>query len=72
MKIDGTAYRSVWRAAYGKGIEILDQTKLPHALEVLTLETADAVADPWSAAIGTSGRACSPFTIEAKPIHPSP
>jgi methylthioribose-1-phosphate isomerase len=45
MKIEGRAYRSVWRAVDGKGIEILDQTKLPHALEVLTLESADAVAD---------------------------
>ena len=44
MKIDGKPYRSVWRAVDGTGIEILDQTKLPHALEVLRLDSAVLVA----------------------------
>jgi methylthioribose-1-phosphate isomerase len=38
MKIDGTAYRSVWvDPADGRSVRILDQTKLPWALEVLRL-----------------------------------
>ncbi len=38
MKIDGTAYRSVWvDAADGWSVHIFDQTRLPWALEVLRL-----------------------------------
>lgn len=45
MKIDGTAYRSVWLDADdGWSIHILDQTKLPWSLEVLRLTTRDEAA----------------------------
>jgi methylthioribose-1-phosphate isomerase len=38
MRIDGTAYRSVWVDANdGRSVRIFDQTKLPWALEVLRL-----------------------------------
>ena len=38
MKIDGTAYRSVWvDPADGRSVRIFDQTRLPWALEVLRL-----------------------------------
>ena len=38
MKIDGTAYRSVWvDAADGWSVHIFDQTRLPWALDVLRL-----------------------------------
>jgi len=43
MKINGTHYRSVWpigEDAFG----IIDQTKLPHAFETLTLRNAEAAA----------------------------
>ena len=45
MKIDGTAYRSVWVDADDRWpVHILDQTKLPWSLEVLRLTTRDEVA----------------------------
>jgi methylthioribose-1-phosphate isomerase len=46
MKIDGTAYRSVWLDADdGWSVHILDQTKLPWSLEVLRLTTRDEAAN---------------------------
>jgi methylthioribose-1-phosphate isomerase len=45
MKIDGVAYRSVWvDADDGWSVHILDQTKLPWALEILRLTTRDEAA----------------------------
>jgi methylthioribose-1-phosphate isomerase len=45
MKINGTAYRSVWLDADdGWSVHILDQTKLPWSLEVLRLTTRDEAA----------------------------
>jgi methylthioribose-1-phosphate isomerase len=45
MRIDGTAYRSIWRDGDGRAVHIFDQTRLPHAFEVITLACAEAVAD---------------------------
>lgn len=39
MRIDGTSYRTIWRHADGVSVEIIDQTRLPHALETVTLRT---------------------------------
>jgi methylthioribose-1-phosphate isomerase len=44
MKIDGTAYRSVWVDDDGWSIHILDQTQLPWTLAVLRLTTRDEAA----------------------------
>ncbi|HEY0426141.1 MAG TPA: S-methyl-5-thioribose-1-phosphate isomerase [Rhodopila sp.] len=45
MKIAGTEYRSVWRDADdGWSVHILDQTRLPWALEILRLTTCDDAA----------------------------
>ena len=45
MKIDGTAYRSVWvDPDDGWSVHILDQTKLPWSLDVLRLTTRDEAA----------------------------
>jgi methylthioribose-1-phosphate isomerase len=45
MKIDGIAYRSVWLdAPDGWPVHILDQTKLPWAVEILRLTTRDEAA----------------------------
>jgi methylthioribose-1-phosphate isomerase len=45
MKIDGIAYRSVWLDAEdGWSVHILDQTKLPWALEIIRLTSRDAAA----------------------------
>src|SRR5271163_2816418 len=42
MKIAGKPYRTIWPHEDGT-VEIIDQTKLPHALETLRLKTvADA------------------------------
>ncbi len=43
MKVGGRHYRSIWRTADGRAVEIIDQTKLPHAFVTCRLETvADA------------------------------
>ena len=43
MNVDGKHYRSIWPAADGKTVEIIDQTKLPHEFATRRLTTlADA------------------------------
>ena len=45
MKIDGVAYRSVWvDAEDGWSVHILDQTKLPWAVEILRLSDVHQAA----------------------------
>ena len=39
MKVDGKHYRSIWTAADGRTVEIIDQTRLPHEFAVLRLST---------------------------------
>ena len=50
MLIDGTPRRTLWEASDG-GIEVLDQTRLPHAVQSRRLETLDdvvrAIAEMW-------------------------
>lgn len=41
MQVEGKAYRSIWLAADGIGVEIIDQTLLPFRFEVVRLETAE-------------------------------
>jgi methylthioribose-1-phosphate isomerase len=40
MKIDGVPYRTIWLAEDGVSVEVIDQTLLPHRLEVRRLTTA--------------------------------
>ncbi len=55
MKISGTPYRTIWLADDADGgigaVEIIDQTKLPHAFLTVRLETmadaATAIRDMW-------------------------
>ncbi|WPZ32418.1 S-methyl-5-thioribose-1-phosphate isomerase [Thalassobaculum sp. OXR-137] len=43
MKVNGIHYRPIWQAKDGTAVEIIDQTKLPHAFETLRLSSmADA------------------------------
>ena len=43
MKVEGTPYRTIWPAADGGAVEIIDQTRLPHAFVTVRLESvADA------------------------------
>jgi len=39
VKVNGEAYRSIWLAEDGKGVEIIDQTLLPFQFAVVRLET---------------------------------
>jgi len=43
MKIEGKLWRTIWCASEGDAVEIIDQTRLPHAFEICRLQTlADA------------------------------
>ncbi len=43
MKVDGKPYRTIWVNGDGWSVEIIDQTKMPHVFETVTLKTvADA------------------------------
>ncbi|MDX2290427.1 MAG: S-methyl-5-thioribose-1-phosphate isomerase [Hyphomicrobiaceae bacterium] len=44
MKINGRRYRTIWPAADGYSVEIIDQTKLPHAFETITLSSMEDAA----------------------------
>jgi methylthioribose-1-phosphate isomerase len=39
MKIDGRHYRTIWPNADGRSVEVIDQSKLPHAFETQTLSS---------------------------------
>jgi methylthioribose-1-phosphate isomerase len=45
MRVDGTDFRTIWLAADGETVEVIDQTKLPHRFEILRLESATQAAD---------------------------
>src|SRR5262245_7385799 len=44
MNIGGKPYRTIWLAAYGASVEIIDQTRLPHALVTVALTTLEDAA----------------------------
>ena len=44
MKINGRAMRTIWPAADGSSVEIIDQRLLPHELVVARLRTLDDAA----------------------------
>ena len=44
MKIDGKPYRTIWLGADGTSVEIIDQTKLPFAFEIVSLKTLEDAA----------------------------
>ena len=44
MKIGGKAYRTIWLGSDGKSVEIIDQTKLPHKFETVTLRSLEDAA----------------------------
>ena len=51
MKINGKPTRTIWPSADGLTVEIIDQTRLPHELVVVSLsnvaEAATAIKDMW-------------------------
>lgn len=44
MKIDGTVYRTIWPSDDGTAVMIIDQTRLPHRFETITLRTVEDAA----------------------------
>ena len=44
MKIDGVPYRTIWPDDNGRCVHIIDQTRLPHELVTVKLETTDDAA----------------------------
>jgi len=44
VNIDGKPYRTIWLNADGRSVEIIDQTKLPHKFETVTLRTLEDAA----------------------------
>jgi methylthioribose-1-phosphate isomerase len=44
MKIDGKAYRTIWLAPDQWSVEIIDQTRLPHALVIVPLKSMEEAA----------------------------
>ncbi len=45
MLVDGVPYRTIWLADDGWAVEIIDQTRLPHAFVTRRLETLQAAAN---------------------------
>jgi methylthioribose-1-phosphate isomerase len=44
MKINGKAYRTIWLADDGSSVEVIDQTRLPHELVVISLKSMEDAA----------------------------
>jgi methylthioribose-1-phosphate isomerase len=44
VRVGGRAMRTIWPAADGRAVEIIDQTRLPHELVILALQTLDDAA----------------------------
>jgi methylthioribose-1-phosphate isomerase len=44
MKINGRAYRTIWLNPDGWSVEIIEQTKLPHRFETISLKSCTAAA----------------------------
>ena len=44
MNVDGRPYRTIWLGRDGWSVEIIDQTRLPHAFEIVRLASLDDVA----------------------------
>jgi methylthioribose-1-phosphate isomerase len=39
MRVEGKAYRTIWPGGGGASVEIIDQTRLPHEFEIISLST---------------------------------
>mgnify|MGYP000632763178 CR=1 FL=1 len=62
MNIDGKPYRTIWLGSDGVSAEIIDQTKLPFALEIVTLRTLDEAA---RAIASRCSSLCSPMRLSS-------
>ncbi|MBO0766959.1 MAG: S-methyl-5-thioribose-1-phosphate isomerase, partial [Hyphomicrobiaceae bacterium] len=57
MNISGKPYRTIWLAADGWSVEIIDQTRLPHELAVVRLTTVE-----------DAGRAIKTMQVRGAPL----
>ena len=48
MRVNGQSYRSIWLAADGVGVEIIDQTRLPFRFQVVRLERLEDATEAIS------------------------
>ena len=44
MKVGGVHRRTIWPAADGRAVEVIDQTRLPHEFVTVPLDTVDQAA----------------------------
>ncbi|ADZ69580.1 S-methyl-5-thioribose-1-phosphate isomerase [Polymorphum gilvum] len=44
MKVNGKSYRTIWPTKTGRTVEIIDQTRFPHAFEIVELRSVADVA----------------------------
>ena len=44
MNVDGKPFRTIWLAADGQAIEIIDQTKIPFEFNILRIENCGEAA----------------------------
>ncbi|PNG28010.1 S-methyl-5-thioribose-1-phosphate isomerase [Methylocella silvestris] len=51
MRVDGKPYTTIWAGDDGASIKIIDQTRLPHRFEIITISDVDtaarAIAEMW-------------------------
>jgi methylthioribose-1-phosphate isomerase len=45
MRVDGKDFRTIWLNKDGERVDVIDQTKLPHAFEITSLRTGADAAD---------------------------
>jgi methylthioribose-1-phosphate isomerase len=45
MRVEGTDFRTIWLNRDGESVDVIDQTRLPHRFEILTLRTAAEAED---------------------------
>ncbi len=48
MNVNGNPYRSIWPSADGGSVEVIDQTKLPHAFVIKRITSVDEAASAIS------------------------
>jgi methylthioribose-1-phosphate isomerase len=45
MRVEGTDFRTIWLNGDGESVDVIDQTRLPHRFEILTLKSAADAED---------------------------
>ena len=44
MRIGGKAFRTIWPGSDAVSVQIIDQTRLPHDFEIISIKTASEAA----------------------------